>query len=151
MTNAFIRCSGSINNMHASQQPMTSDFIVKTIDATEEQCSRLRDETIKKVDTEYNKLTQNEGYDKTREENYKKELKFIQDFFSDSSKRQFSAYNPIDKWRIQREATIGKEDVGISANAIKVNSALQQYYNQYYRSWDGTYNNIEGIKNPKIK
>lgn len=150
MTNAFIRCSGSISNLHASQQPMTSDFIVKTIDATEEQCSKLRQEAIEKVDKEYNRLTQNEGYDKAREEDYKREVKFIQDFFSDSSKRQFSAYNPIDKWRIQREATIGKEDVGISANAIKVNSALQQYYNQYYRSWDGTYNNIEGI-NPLYK
>ena len=95
LTNGIIRCSGSVGNMHASQQPMDSSYISNLI---------------------------------TEVEN---------DFGIEEASNILDVYNPIYKWIIQREAIMGKGDVGISANGIKVGSTLQQYYNSYYQNWDG--------------
>jgi hypothetical protein len=48
-----------------------------------------------------------ENFDKTKYSNFSK---------------TFDVFNPTAKWEIQQEAIVGKGDVGISANGIKVDS-----------------------------
>lgn len=43
-----------------------------------------------------------------------------------------SLYNPFSIYKQQWDASVGKSDVGIFANGIKVLSALSSYYNNYY-------------------
>ena len=45
-----------------------------------------------------------------------------------------SPYNMLGKFKQQYEASVGKDDVGISANGLKVFFALSNYYNKYYNS-----------------
>lgn len=51
---------------------------------------------------------------------------------------KLSTFNPISKFHLQREGSIGKLEIGIFANGIKVVSALQQYFNQYYNTLKDT-------------
>lgn len=47
-----------------------------------------------------------------------------------------SPYNPLSMFKQQFEASVGKGDVGISANGLKVFFALSNYYNTYYKNAD---------------
>lgn len=47
---------------------------------------------------------------------------------------KLSTFNPTSKFHLQREGSIGKKEVGIFANGVKVVSSLQQYFNQYYNT-----------------
>lgn len=50
---------------------------------------------------------------------------------------KYNNANPYTKFAIQFENSVGKRNVGIAANGIKADAALQQYYNEGYANWDG--------------
>lgn len=60
---------------------------------------------------------------------YIKEAKKI-----DIIKNTLSAHDMISMFKQQSDAIIGKKDVGIGANGLKVMFALNSYYNKYYKS-----------------
>jgi hypothetical protein len=49
-------------------------------------------------------------------------------------KNTLSAHDMISMFKQQSDAIIGKKDVGIGANGMKVMFALNNYYNKYYKS-----------------
>ncbi len=51
---------------------------------------------------------------------------------SDKSQEIMSPYDMFSYYIQQRDAAVGKEDVGIAANGLKVFFALSSYYNNYY-------------------
>lgn len=50
-----------------------------------------------------------------------------------SEDEYYAEYDPYTIFRIQRNNSVGKEDVGISANGVKAAGAIQQYFNTRYR------------------
>lgn len=56
------------------------------------------------------------------EETYKPEL----------ANRTYTYLSPTTKWMIQYENSVGKDDVGIAANAIKADGAIQQRFNMLF-------------------
>lgn len=49
-------------------------------------------------------------------------------------KNTLSAYSPLSFFKQQYDAAVGKDDVGISANGLKVLFAEMSYYNNYFRN-----------------
>ena len=50
------------------------------------------------------------------------------------SNYNISGYNMLGMFKQQYDASVGKDDVGIAANGLKVFFALSSYYNNYYKS-----------------
>lgn len=46
---------------------------------------------------------------------------------------QYTFLSPVTKWKIQYENSVGKDNVGIAANGVKANGAMQQHYNLGYQ------------------
>ena len=67
----------------------------------------------------------------------------------DDDNIEYNEYDIYTRYLIQRANSIGKMDVGISANGIKAAGALQQYYN-YIFAGDMTDERLYGFKDPYI-
>lgn len=53
-----------------------------------------------------------------------------------TKKKIYNNINPYTKFAIQYENSVGKKNVGIAANGVKGAAAIQQYFNEYYQTWD---------------
>lgn len=53
-----------------------------------------------------------------------------------TKKKVYNNINPYTKFAIQYENSVGKKNVGIAANGVKGAAAIQQYFNEYYQTWD---------------
>ena len=66
----------------------------------------------------------------------KQDIEGFKDFVEKNNKKQtvLSPYDMFSYFKQQRDAAVGKDDVGISANGLKSFFALSTYYNDYYKN-----------------
>ena len=69
-------------------------------------------------------------------------VKFTAEETKNVQSDQYSLLNPMSKFILQEKNAIGKVNVGIFANGVKVNSTLQQYFNEQYKIADETGNDL---------
>lgn len=66
----------------------------------------------------------------------------IADDIEPVDKQALSYLNPFTKAKTQENASLGNSNVGVTANGVKVEASLQQYFNNYYL----THDKIDDIK-----
>lgn len=77
-------------------------------------------------------------------------MNFIEELLA--KKARFSSSNGTGMFKQQYQAAVGKKDVGIGANGLKVFFALSSYYNDWYRELESNKIDIsiENVGDPKI-
>ncbi len=101
ITEIILEQSRNLQNLEASEQPMSTQPIKHAIDNSENKRNLRLGDTASK------------------------------------NKHTYYEWNPWTIARVQYDNSMGKEDVGISANGVKAAGALQQYFNEIYKKPTG--------------